>query len=100
MAEETTMAMMGSTNATCSERRSATHPIMVGDGTSPRMGITKIFTANAVARMCPPTELMTAAFRGDVLNNKKKTPPANIRTNTWAFFLKKKKKHQTHTKKK
>jgi hypothetical protein len=37
MAEEIAMAMTGSMKADCSERRSAIHPIMVGEGTSPRI---------------------------------------------------------------
>ena len=31
----------------------------------------KIFTAIAVARICAPTELIKAAFKGEVFNNKK-----------------------------
>jgi hypothetical protein len=45
------MAITGWTNAACSERRSATQPIMVGEGTSPNMWMMKMFTAIAVARM-------------------------------------------------
>jgi hypothetical protein len=64
MAAETPMAITGKIKALCNERRSATQPIMVGDGTSPRMWMMKMFTAMAVARMLAFTELMTAAFRG------------------------------------
>src|SRR5229473_5240332 len=76
MAEDTTIAITGRTKADCSERLSATHPIMVGEGTSPRMWMMKMFTAIAVARICAPTELMTAAFRGAVLNRRKNADTA------------------------
>jgi hypothetical protein len=36
MAEDTAMAITGRMNATCGERWSATHPIMVGDGIAER----------------------------------------------------------------
>src|ERR1700685_6815 len=76
MAEEITMAIIGNTNAICSERWSATQPIMVGEGTSPRMWIIKMFTASAVARIWAPTELMTAALSGEVFSNKKNAAQA------------------------
>src|SRR5215470_4862959 len=76
MAEESTMAMTGRTNADWSERRSATHPIIVGEGTSPRMWMMKILTAMAVARMWAPTELINAAFNGEVLKRRKKAATA------------------------
>src|SRR5579863_8840689 len=76
MAEESTIAMTGRIKAACKERRSATYPIMVGEGTSPSKWKMKILTASAVARMCAPTELMTAAFSGEVLSRRKKADTA------------------------
>src|SRR5260370_13390865 len=76
MADETTMAITGRVNAACRERLSATQPIMVGEGTSPRMWMIKIFTARAVARMCASTELITAAFSGAVLRRRKNAATA------------------------
>src|SRR5712692_3225870 len=76
MADETTMAITGRVNAACRERLSATQPIMVGEGTSPRMWMIKIFTDIAVARMCASTELMTAAFSGEVFKSRKNAETA------------------------
>ena len=36
----------------------------------------KMFTARAVARICAPTELITAAFNGEVFSSKKKAANA------------------------
>src|SRR5579863_244339 len=76
MTEETTMATIGRMKAVCNEWRSATQPIMVGEGTSPRMWMMNIFTAIAVARMWAPAELMTAALSGDVLRSRKNAATA------------------------
>src|SRR5260370_15510194 len=81
MAEEMTMATTGKMKAVCREWRSATHPIMVGEGTSPREWMIKMFIAMAVARVWAPAELTTAALRGEVLSNRKKAAtaiPGNI----------------------
>ena len=48
----------------------------VGEGTSPRIWIMKIFTAIAVARMWAPTELMSAAFSGEVFNSSRNAATA------------------------
>src|SRR5260370_32220600 len=85
MAEDATIAITGRTKAACSERLAATHHIMGGDGTSQRMWMIKIFTAIAVARICAPTELMTAAFRGAVLNRRKNAATAIAGTITLPF---------------
>src|ERR1700683_646818 len=76
MAEETAMAMTGRIKAASSERRSATYPISVGEGTSPKRWKIKIFIAIAVARMCAPTELTRAVLRGEVLNNRRNAATA------------------------
>src|SRR5580704_4133477 len=76
MAEDTAIAMTGRMKAACSERRSATYPMSVGEGTSPNRWKMKILTAIAVARMCAPTELTRAVLRGDVLNNKRNAATA------------------------
>src|SRR6266567_4266781 len=76
MAEEMAMATTGRMKAVCREWRSATQPIIVGEGTSPRMWMMKMFNAIAVARMWAPAELMTAALSGDVLSKRKKAATA------------------------
>ena len=63
------MAITGQIKAIWSERLSAMYPMSVGEGTSPRIWIMKMFTARAVARMWAPTELIRAAFKGAVFNS-------------------------------
>src|SRR5215468_10703458 len=70
------IAITGRINAACKDRRSATQPIIVGEGTSPRMWMMNMLVAIAVARMCDPTEFMTAALSGEVLISGKKAATA------------------------
>src|ERR1700690_47544 len=76
MAEEMAMATMGRMKAVCSDWRSATQPIRVGERTSPKEWMMKMFTAIAVARMWAPTELMTAALSGEVFSRRKNAEAA------------------------
>ena len=72
-------------NAACSDRLSATHPIIVGDGTSPRMWMMKMLTASVVARMRPPTELITAAFKGRY-SAEEKRPRGDRWNHEWPLY--------------
>src|SRR6202158_801945 len=76
MAEETAMAITGKMKAAWSERRSATYPLSVGEGTSPRRWKMKMLTAMAVARIWAPTELTSAVLRGEVFNKSRNAATA------------------------
>src|SRR5450755_4245493 len=76
MPDEIAMATTGRMKAACSERRSATYPMRVGEGTSPRRWKRKMLTAMAVARMWEPTELTSAVLRGEVFSRSKNAATA------------------------